>query len=102
MLPQNSLTLIFGHPSDKILNSILDFNILNCINCEICKLAKQTKLPFSLSTSKSEVVFYLVHSDFWGLAPINSYNGFKYFVLFIDIFQSKPTCYIYLNLKKSV
>ena len=43
-----------GHPSDKILNSILDFKNLNCSNCEICKLAKQTKLHFSLSTNKSK------------------------------------------------
>ena len=39
---------------------------------------------FSLSTSKIEVILVLVHSDVWGLAPIDSYNGFIYFVIFID------------------
>jgi hypothetical protein len=37
----------FWHPSDNILNSILDLNFLNCTNCEICKLAKQTMPHFS-------------------------------------------------------
>jgi hypothetical protein len=48
------------HPSDRILN-----RIFNCSSntCGICKMAKQAKLPFSLSTSKTHSPFELVHSD---------------------------------------
>jgi len=67
----------FEHPSDKVLNSLLNFP-RKCIRCDICKLTKQTRLPFSLSISKSEASFELIHSDVWGPAPTNSYNGFKY------------------------
>ena len=83
-----------GHPSDKILNHVLDFSNSNCINCDICKLAKQTRLPFSLSSSRSEASFDLVHSDVWGPTPINSYNGFKYFVIFIDDFSRAIWLYL--------
>jgi hypothetical protein len=64
------------------------------MNCEVCKLAKQTKLPFSHSTSTSGARFDLIHSDVWGPAPIESYNGFKYFVIFIDDFSR--TTWLYL------
>jgi GAG-pre-integrase domain len=55
-----------GHPSDRVLNRIFNYssNIYN--TCGICKMAKQAKLPFSLSTSKTHSPFELVHSDVWG------------------------------------
>ena len=57
-------------------------------------MAKQTRLPFSLSNSRSEASFDLVHSDVWGPAPINSYNGFRYFVIFIDDFSKAIWLYL--------
>jgi GAG-pre-integrase domain len=83
-----------GHPSDKILKCIFDFPKLDNSNCETCKLGKHTRLPFSLSNYKSEKPFDLIHSDVWGPAPIESYNGFKYFIIFIDDFSK--TIWIYL------
>jgi hypothetical protein len=65
-----------------------------CINCDVCKLAKQTRLSFPLSTSKTQNIFELVHSDVWRSAPLISYNGFKYFVIFIDDFSK--TTWLYL------
>jgi hypothetical protein len=75
-----------GHPFDKILRCIFDFKILDCNNCEIYKLEKHTRLPFDLSNYKSNKPFELVHSDVWGPAPIESFNGYRYFVIFIDDF----------------
>jgi transposase InsO family protein len=60
----------------------------------VCKLAKQTILPFPLSTSLSEATFELVHSDVWGPAPVDSYNHFKYFVIFIDDFSRTTRVYL--------
>jgi Integrase core domain/GAG-pre-integrase domain len=83
-----------GHPSDRVLNRIFNYSSNTCNTCGICKMAKQAKLPFSLSTSKTLSPFELVHSDVWGPAPLMSYNGFKYFVLFIDDFSR--TTWLYL------
>jgi Integrase core domain/GAG-pre-integrase domain len=83
-----------GHPSDRILNSFLNFPLNNYISCDICKLAKQTRLPFSLSISKSKAPFELIHSDVWGPAPTTSYNDFRYFVLFIDDFSRATWLYL--------
>jgi Integrase core domain len=49
--------------------------------------------------SKSKGIFELVHSDVWGPAAVESYNGFKYFVIFIDDFSR--TTWIYLMKNKS-
>jgi GAG-pre-integrase domain len=73
-----------GHLSDNILNKYFDFS--SCNSCDICKLAKKTILSFPLSISKSDVAFELIHSDIWGPSPTIFYNGFKYFIIFLDDF----------------
>jgi GAG-pre-integrase domain len=52
-----------GHPSFKILNRLFDFSFENFMDCDVCKLAKLTRPPFSLSLSKSNMHFELIHSD---------------------------------------
>ena len=47
-----------------------------------------------MSISKSKAPFELIHSDVWGPALIISYNGFKYFVLFIDVFSRTTWFYL--------
>ena len=54
-------------------------------------------LPFPKSHFTASVPFELIHSDLWGPAPLNSINGFKYYVLFIDHF----TRFTWLYLLKS-
>jgi GAG-pre-integrase domain len=58
-----------GHPSDKILNSFLKFSLKEYIDCDVCKLAKQTRLHFSLSNSKSEALFDLIYIPIYGDRP---------------------------------
>lgn len=48
-------------------------------HCLICPIAKQSKLGFSHSQTKSSCVFELIHMDIWGLFHISTYNGEKYF-----------------------
>jgi hypothetical protein len=57
-------------------------------------LPKHTRLMFSLSQTKIETYFELVHSDVWDPAPVDSYDSYRYFVLFIDDFFR--TTWIYL------
>ena len=39
-------------------------------------------------------LFYFVHYDVWGLAPIDPYNELKYFVLFIEDFSKANRLYL--------
>jgi GAG-pre-integrase domain len=94
----NLLHWRLGHPSNKVLNNLFMFSNLDFDNCDVCRFSKQTRLLFSLSQTKSEKPFDLVHSDVW-TAPINSYNGFKYYVIFIDDFSH--TTLLYLHKAKS-
>jgi hypothetical protein len=86
-------------PSDKTLKLMFNFSNMDYSNCETCKVAKQIKLPFYNFNSKSNEIFELVHSDVRGPASVESYNDFKYFVLFIYDFSR--TTYIYLMKNKS-
>jgi hypothetical protein len=76
-----------GHLSEKILKLMFDFSKDFYNKCEVYKLGKQTKLSFCDSNSKSNEVFKLIHSDVWGPTSIDSYNGFKYYIIFIDNFS---------------
>ncbi len=75
-----------GHLSDKVLKKLFNFFHSDHSNCEACKFATQSKIPFCNSFSKTSEILELIHSDVWSPAPITSYNGFKYFVIFIDDF----------------
>jgi GAG-pre-integrase domain len=85
------------YPSDKILKCIFYFKNLDCSNCEVCKLGKHTGLPFGVSNYKSKKPFDLIYYDVWGPAQIGYFNGYKYFIIFIDNFSR--TTWLYL-LKK--
>ena len=63
-----------GHPSPACLqlaSSLLPIPVKKNLipihnNCSICPKAKQTRLPFPLSTIKSHSPFNLLHCDIWG------------------------------------
>ena len=80
-----------GHLSDerlRVLRTQYPFISSEKIHlCDICNSAKQKKLPFTLSTSKTAVVFYLIHMDIWGPCSINSMQGFRYFLTVVDDFS---------------
>lgn len=57
--------------------------------------------PFKISENVSKFSFKLIHSDVWGLAPISSKLGHKFFVIFIDD-KSKCTWVYFLKYKNEV
>uniref|UniRef100_A0A2N9FT93 Integrase catalytic domain-containing protein n=1 Tax=Fagus sylvatica TaxID=28930 RepID=A0A2N9FT93_FAGSY len=84
-----------GHPSDRVLVSALP-SLSSCISvsnkhvqhhCKHCLIGKMHKLPFAQSQFQSTQPLELVHSDVWGPAPINSSNGYRYYLLFVDDFS---------------
>jgi GAG-pre-integrase domain len=81
-----------GHPSQDItFNVVKSFSLLCNSNkltlCHCCCMAKAHQLPFSHSLSTSTFPLELVHSDVWGPTPINSFNGFRYYIIFVDDFS---------------
>jgi hypothetical protein len=61
---------------------------------------RKTHLPFPLSKCKSKKPFELIHSDVWEPAPLDSFNGYKYFVIFIDDFSRTTWLYLLKNKSK--
>ena len=41
-------------------------------------------MPFNTSESMSIDIFYLIHSNVWGLSSVSSIGGSQYFVVFVD------------------
>ena len=83
-----------GHPSDIVLSNM--FSSLNNAShgCEVCRFSKQTRLSFSSSVTQKSRPFELVHSDVWGPAPLESHDGFKYFVIFVDDYSRATWLYL--------
>ena len=81
-----------GHPSDRVLVSKLP-SLSSCISvsnkhvqhhCKHCLIGKMHKLPFVQSQFQSTQSLELVHSDVWGPALVNSSNGYRFYLLFVD------------------
>jgi len=94
-----------GHLSDERLHALrtqypfISFEKIHL--CDIYNRAIQKKLPFTLSTSKTTVVFDFIHMDIWGPCSINSMQGFKYCLTVVDDF-SRYTCTFLLHAKSEV
>ena len=67
--------------------------------CKGCLLGKNAKKSFPHSSSKSEEILELIHSDIYGPMSSPSLNGFLYYVIFIDDLSRK--CWIYFLKLKS-
>ena len=80
-----------GHPSAQTLRILLINNGLSCNNsanfvnsCILCLHGKMHRLPFPSSRFVATSPFELVHTNLWGPAPLDSINGYKYYVIFVD------------------
>lgn len=90
-----------GHTSDIKMNSI-GFNssiAKNKIPCDSCIRAKQTRLPFPLSSIKTNSCFEMIHCDIWGRHATASTSGAHYFLTIVDDFSRGV--WIYLMWHKS-
>lgn len=55
------------------------------LNCESCQFAKHHRVSLSPRVNKrASAPFELVHSDVWGLFPVEFRTGYKYFVTLVD------------------
>jgi len=57
-------------------------------------MAKFTKLPYSVSTSKSQVAFDLIHMDIWEPYRVPTHGQFRYFLTIVDDFNRSTWVYL--------
>ena len=62
--------------------------------CSVYPLAKQRKLSFLISTSKSDSVFDMVHCDIWGPFSVESINGSRFFLTIVDDYSRYTWIYL--------
>ncbi|KAH0675256.1 hypothetical protein KY285_023057 [Solanum tuberosum] len=78
-----------GHVPLPVLKKIPTL-INNCSvlgHCDICPMARQTRLPFKYSTTRSTACFELIHLDVWGPYKVTTYNGMNYFLTLVDAYS---------------
>lgn len=77
-----------GHPSTQVLKVLKlvhnnkDSEVL--YRCSICPLAKQTRLVFPISSSRSSASFVVVHMDVWGPYKVPTMDKKHYFLTIVD------------------
>ena len=68
------------------------------LDCESCLFAKHHRLSYSPRVNKRvSAPFELVHSDVWGLCPVVSPTGFRYFITFVDDYSRTTWLYLMIN-----
>ena len=55
------------------------------VQCQTCPLGKSSCLHLRPTSHKTPALFDLIFNDVWGRASMFSSNGFRYFVIFIDV-----------------
>ncbi|KAL0401838.1 UNVERIFIED_CONTAM: Retrovirus-related Pol polyprotein from transposon RE1 [Sesamum latifolium] len=76
-----------GHASMHAIKHIFDCNIYdNSLDmvCDVCPKAKQSRVPFPLSESHSEIAFELIHLDVWGPYKTATSSGCNYILTILD------------------
>lgn len=57
-------------------------------NCNLCSISKQTRLKFSLSSSKSSEIFHLIHINIWGKFPSSTHDRNNIFLTIVEDFST--------------
>ncbi|KAM2356612.1 hypothetical protein ACFX1X_005690 [Malus domestica] len=71
-------------PAQFLSSSIPSISFNFDSHCDVCPIAKQTRLPFSLSSTSSSKPFELIHCDIWGPHRLPSSSGARYFLTIVD------------------
>jgi len=81
-----------GHPSSRILGSLVSNNKVACtsrvfnFSCSSCPLGKASRMSLGLTGHKTCAPLELIFSDVWGPSPMLSTDGYRYFVIFMDAY----------------
>lgn len=83
-----------AHPSSHVLSIMFPSLCKTSYECETCHMSKSSRLSFPVSKSRATFPFEIVHSDVWGPASLESFDGYRFYVTFIDDFSR--TSFVYL------
>jgi len=84
-----------GHMSKRGLQTLHKSSALLGIKycklglCKFYIMGRQHRVAFSTSQHKTKDLQDLIHTDVWGLSPVASIGGARYYVTFIDDFLRK-------------
>lgn len=88
--PSNLWHMRLGHPSPsrlKLVSPLLSTNNISFENnCNVFPMAKQTRLPFPLSSISTHAPFELLHCDIWGPHKVPTHSGARFFLTIVDDF----------------
>lgn len=93
-----------GHVPMRVLRRISCFknnSNFHLDSCDICPVARQTRIPFPVSSSKSNDAFQLVHMDVWGHYRHETHDGMRFFLTLVDD-CTKWTWLLLMRLKSDV
>ncbi|KAK4411815.1 Retrovirus-related Pol polyprotein from transposon RE1 [Sesamum angolense] len=94
-----------GHPSFKTLQHVKGFSssvLTDNTICDVCPMAKQSRLPFQTSTSKSSTLFELIHIDLWGPYKHASLSGCHFFLTIVDDYSRTTWTYLLKHKSQAV
>ncbi|XP_019248671.1 PREDICTED: uncharacterized protein LOC109227936 [Nicotiana attenuata] len=74
--------------------SSISFASDSVCHCDVCPLARQCRLPFSLSHIKTKQPFELIHIDTWGPYKTPTHNGYMYFLTIVGDFSRATWTYL--------
>ena len=93
-----------GHPYFKIVQTVMSLFKLSEFNkilpdsvCKACCLGKIHMLSFPISLSEYQEPLQLVYSNLWGPSHVQSSNGYKYYICFVDAFSRHTWIYLLRN-----
>ncbi|KAL2228852.1 UNVERIFIED_CONTAM: Retrovirus-related Pol polyprotein from transposon RE2, partial [Sesamum indicum] len=76
-----------GHVPLTVLNKIPELHLNEVslsLSCDTCHKAKQTRIPFPCSNTRSAALFDLIHVDLWGPYRIPTLSNCNYFLTIMD------------------
>ena len=82
-------------PKSSLSSEVVD------TKCSSCHLCKSHVLPFASINKRASRPFEVICSDVWGPAPITSFSGSKYYLIFIDSY-SRYTWIFFMKHKSEV
>ena len=61
--------------------------------CEACQFGKQQRHPFPKERNVSKGLLDVIHSDVWEPTQTTTFDGYRYYVIFIDDFSRHTWIY---------
>jgi len=77
----------------QMVTSMLEFKVEHEGVCLRCVEGKLTSGPFPSSNSKTTDILWLIHSDIFGMMPVNSLGGYLYYLTFTDDYSCNTWIY---------